>query len=86
MGRYCKIRSEQYGNGDDPSSFRLQEKRLLSIGYRDRNDLGFTDPQQAWVNGQEIRGDAVEIELYNNDLSQARIDSRKSVYLYSELS
>ena len=69
-----------------PSSFRLQENGYSASVTRDRNDPGFTDPQQAWVNGQEIRGDAVEIELYNNDLSQARIDSQKSVYLYSELS
>jgi len=69
-----------------PSSFRLQENGYSASVTRDRNDPRFTDPQQAWVNGQEIRGDAVEIELYNNDLSQARIDSQKSVYLYSELS
>lgn len=69
-----------------PSSFRLQENGYAASVTRDRNDPRFNDIQQAWVNGQEIRGDAVEIELYNNDLTQASIDSEKTLYLYSELS
>jgi len=69
-----------------PAAFRLQENGYAASVTRDRNDPRFTDPQQAWVNGQEVRGDAVEIELYNNDSSQARIDSEKTVYLHSNLS
>jgi hypothetical protein len=69
-----------------PTAFRLQENGYAASVTRDRNDPRFTEVQQAWVNGQEIRGDAVEVELYNNDSTQASIDSGKTLYLYSELS
>ena len=69
-----------------PALFRLQENGYSAEVLRDKNDPAFTDTQEAWVNGQEVRGDFFQVELYNNESSIVRIDSQKSVYLYSELS
>jgi hypothetical protein len=69
-----------------PANWRLQENGYSTEILRDRNDPSFSNPLDAWVNGQEIRGDYIEIELYNNDNTFAAIDSEKTIYTYSEIS
>lgn len=51
---------------------------------KNKLDPRYPSTDQAWVNGEDIRGDATEIELYNDQNTQARLDSSKTIYLYSE--
>ena len=69
-----------------PANWRLQENGYSTEILRDRNDPMFTNPLEAWVNGQEIRGDYIEIELINDENTFASIDSEKTIYTYSEIS
>jgi hypothetical protein len=69
-----------------PANWRLQENGYSTEVLRDKNDPSFTNPLEAWVNGQEIRGDYIEIELYNDENTFAAIDSEKTIYTYSEIS
>ena len=69
-----------------PANWRLQENGYSTEILRDRNDPMFPNPLEAWVNGQEIRGDYIEIELINDENTFASIDSEKTIYTYSEIS
>jgi hypothetical protein len=67
-----------------PSMFILEEDGYYSEVKKNRLDPRYPTPDQAWVNGEDIRGDAPEIELYNNENTSSRLDSTKTLYLYSE--
>lgn len=69
-----------------PANWRLQENGYSTEVLRDKNDPAFTNQFDAWVNGQEIRGDYIEIELSNDENTFAAIDSEKTIYTYSEIS
>lgn len=69
-----------------PANWRLQENGYSTEILRDKNDPAFTNTLDAWVNGQEIRGDYIEIELNIDSNEFAAIDSQKTIYTYSEIS
>lgn len=69
-----------------PANWRLQENGYSVEVLRDKNDPAFTNTLDAWVNGQEIRGDYIEIELSIDSNQFAAIDSQKTIYTYSEIS
>jgi hypothetical protein len=69
-----------------PANWRLQENGYSTEVLRDKNDPAFTNTLDAWVNGQEIRGDYIEIELNIDSNQFAAIDSEKTIYTYSEIS
>lgn len=69
-----------------PANWRLQENGYSTEVLRDKNDPAFANQLDAWVNGQEIRGDYIEIELNIDSNQFAAIDSEKTIYTYSEIS
>ena len=64
--------------------FILEEDGYYSEVMKNKLDPRYPTTDQAWVNGEDIRGDAPEIEFYNNQSSSVRLDSTKTLYLYSE--
>ena len=67
-----------------PAHFLLEEDGYYAPVLKNKLDPRYPNQDQAWVNGEDIRGDAPEIELYNDQDSQVRLDSSKTIYLYSE--
>ena len=67
-----------------PAHFLLEEDGYYAPVMKNKLDPRYPSTDQAWVNGEDIRGDATEIELYNDQNTQARLDSSKTIYLYSE--
>jgi len=67
-----------------PAMFVLEEDGYYSELKKNRLDPRYPTTDQAWVNGEDIRGDAPEIEFYNNQSLPVRLDSTKTLYLYSE--
>lgn len=67
-----------------PQMFILEEDGYYSEVMKNKLDPRYPTTDQAWVNGEDIRGDAPEIEFYNNQSSPVRLDSTKTLYLYSE--
>lgn len=67
-----------------PAHFLLEEDGYYAPVLKNKLDPRYPSVDQAWVNGEDIRGDATEIELYNDQNSQVRLDSSKTIYLYSE--
>lgn len=67
-----------------PEVFTLEDNGYYCEVFKNKLDPNFTDPNEAWINGDDIRGDVVEIELYNNDSSIVRLESQRTLYLYSE--
>lgn len=67
-----------------PNHFLLEEDGYYSEVLKNRLDPRYPTTDQAWVNGEDIRGDAVEIEFYAEGNQQLRLDSTKTIYLYSE--
>lgn len=64
--------------------FLLEEDGYYSEVLKNRLDPRYPTTDQAWVNGEDIRGDAPEIEFYNKETTASRLDSTKTLYLYSE--
>lgn len=64
--------------------FLLEEDGYYSEVLKNRFDPRYPTTDQAWVNGEDIRGDAPEIEFYNKETTASRLDSTKTLYLYSE--
>lgn len=67
-----------------PAHFLLEEDGYYAPVLKNKLDPRYPSTDQAWVNGEDIRGDATEIELYNNESTAIRLDSSKTIYLYSE--
>jgi hypothetical protein len=67
-----------------PAHFLLEEDGYYAPVMKNKLDPRYPSTDQAWVNGEDIRGDATEIELYNNESTAIRLDSSKTIYLYSE--
>lgn len=87
----CKITnaptaSYPYGQETEmvPQAFLLEEDGYYSEVKKNKLDPRYLTPNQAWVNGEDIRGDAPEVEWYNDQDSLIRMDSTKTLYLYSE--
>jgi hypothetical protein len=67
-----------------PEVFTLEDNGYYCEVMKNKLDPNFTDPNEAWINGDDVRGDVVEIELYNNDSNIVRLESQRTLYLYSE--
>lgn len=67
-----------------PAHFELQEDGYYASVLKNKLDPRFVNPDQAWVNGEDIVGDAPLIEMYNDETTEARLDTTKTLYLYSE--
>lgn len=69
-----------------PAHFRLEEDGYYAEVLRNQLYLTPEFPilNQAWVNGEPLRGDTMDVELYCNETSQVRLDSAKNLYFYSE--
>lgn len=87
----CKVSTPQtdsYPTGSFtemlPELFTLEDNGYYSEVLKNKLDPRFTNPNEAWVNGDDIRGDVAEIELYSNENSLVRLDSQRTTYLYSE--
>ena len=51
---------------------------------KNKLDPAFTDVQQAWVNGEDLKGTTYTVELSVNDDKENSIDSVKNQYFYSD--
>jgi len=67
-----------------PLHFELQEDGYYSNVLKNKLDPRFPSTDQAWVNGEDISGDAPQVELYNDENTEVRLDTVKTLYLYSE--
>lgn len=67
-----------------PSHFELQEDGYYASVLKNKLDPRFPNQDEAWVNGEDIVGDAPLIEMYNDETTEARLDTTKTLYLYSE--
>lgn len=67
-----------------PEVFTLEDNGYYSEVFKNKLDPNFTDPNEAWINGDDVRGDVVEVELYSDENSLIRLDSQRTLYLYSE--
>ena len=88
-GSIMRIRpSDSYPLGMEtemtPAHFSLQEDGYYANVLKNKLDPRYPTTDQAWVNGEDLRGDIVEVELYNSENTPVRLDSVNLPYIFSE--
>lgn len=88
-GSIMRIRpSDSYPLGMEtqmtPAHFSLQEDGYYANVLKNKLDPRYPNTDQAWVNGEDLRGDIVEVELYNSENTPVRLDSVNLPYIFSE--